>query len=172
MAWDLIDSLDAPSGGTFIFDPLDFTGYSIAQIVLTGITVTTDGTDLVLTFYVGGAEIVTGYRWANTGSLAGGSDIDDGDTSDPSIRLNSNDAGRDVGNAAGEGYDCIITVDEPLNTSHYKKARLEAAMTTPTGALLPSLGTGIMENTGAINGLKIAGSSSLTAGKVRILGWA
>lgn len=172
MAWDLIDSLDAPTAGVFTFDPLDFTGYSIAQIVLEGITVTTDGTDPSLTFYVGGVEITAGYRWATSGSLAGGADLDDGDTSDPAILLCSNNAGRDVGNAAGEGYDCIITVDEPLNTSHYKKARFEAVMTTGTGVILPQIGTGIMENTGAIDGLKIKGTSDLTAGKVRVLGWA
>lgn len=172
MAWDLIDSLDTPTAGAFTFDPLDFTGYSIAQIVLDGITVTTDGTDPRLTFYVAGAEIVTGYRWANSGSLAGGADLDDGDTSDTAISLCSNNAGRDVGNAAGEGYCAIITVDEPLGTSHSKKARWEGVMTTPTGVVLPTIGTGLMGNTGAINGLKLAGTSALTAGKVRILGWA
>lgn len=172
MAWALVASADSPTAGAFTFDPLDFTGFVIAQIALIGLTVTTDATNILLTFYVGGAEIVTGYRWGHATDIAGGAAAADSDTSDTVIVLHSNGAGRNVGNAAGEGFDAIVTVDDPIGTSLHKRARIAAALATTSGALVSQYGVGLMPNTGAIDGIKVAGSSNLTAGKVRILGWA
>jgi hypothetical protein len=171
--WTLIDSKDAPASNVFDFNALTLTGYEVLHVVCSGITVTTDGTDLLLTFYVGGVEIVTGYRWGMGATFSGGGVvINDGDASDPSIFLNSNDSGYDTGNAAGEAFDAVITVDNPTSTAFYKRAHFESVGTTTTGAVVATDGIGIMENAGAITGLKISGSSSLTAGKVRILGLA
>lgn len=170
MAWTLIDGLDAPTSGTFIFSPLDLSGYDIVQIILSGIRVTTDGTLVRITFYVGGVEITSGYRWGVQGISASGTAVTDGDTSDPSILLGSDDSGFTVGNAATESFGAIITLDNPLSTALYKKASFESWYINTGGQPHAHSGAGIMENAGAINGLKVLGSSNLTAGKVRILG--
>jgi hypothetical protein len=170
--WTQIDSLDAPTAGVFDFPSLTLTGYTAIQIVASGVTVTTDGTDPRLTFYVAAAEIVTGYRWGMQSASSGAAGNDDGAPADANIRLCSNDANWDVGNAAGEAFGCVITVDDPLSTALYKKAFWEVAYTGPTGVTITANGGGIMENAGAIDGLKLSGSSNLTAGKVRVLGLA
>jgi hypothetical protein len=46
----------------------------------------------------------------------------------------------------------------------------ESVQIGPTGNAIGGHGAGVMENAGAIDGIKIGGTSSLTAGKVRILG--
>jgi hypothetical protein len=172
VAWTLVDSLSSPTAGAFTFPSLTLSSYSTVQIVITGVTVTTDGTDIALTFYVGGVEITATYRWGQASGSSAAATNADGDVSDPSILLTSNDPNWDVGNASGEGFGAIVTVDEPTSTALYKKAGYVSVFTGPTGTMIEALGIGIMENTGAINGLKVAGTSSLTAGKVRILGWA
>lgn len=170
--WTQIDSKTAPSAGVFDFSSLTLTGYEVIQIVCSGITVTTDGTDVALTFYVGGSEIVTGYRWGQQAVASTTGNVEDGDASDPSILLNSNNATQDTGNAAGESFSCLITVDAPTSTALHKKAEYETVQSRPDSETEAQLGIGLMENAGAINGLKISGSSALTAGHVRILGLA
>ena len=170
--WTEIDRLDTPTSGAFDFPSLTLTGYEVIQIICSGITVTTDGTDPRLTFYVSAAEVVTGYRRGTQTATSGGSTLDEGTTSDTSIRLVADDAGFDVGNAAGEAFSSIIVVDAPLSTALYKKAEFQSVFTTPAGSAASTSGVGLMENAGAIDGLKIGGTSNLTAGKVRILGLA
>lgn len=170
--WTEIDRQTAPSAGVFDFASLTLTGYEVIQIVVSGVTVTTDGTDVKLTFYVSGSEIVTGYRWGQQAVASTTGSVDDGDASDPAILLNSDNATQDTGNAAGESFSCLITVDAPLSSALYKKAEYETVNSRPDSDHETQMGVGIMENAGAITGLKISGSSSLTAGNVRILGLA
>jgi hypothetical protein len=169
--WTVIDSLDAPASNVFDFPALDFTGYQVAQVVCSGVTVTTDGTDILLTLYVG-TEVVTGYRWGMQTITSNTVLNDDGDTSDPAIALVSNDAGFDVGNPSTTSFGGILTIDNPLSTALYKRVRTEVVFDNASDVLVAMNGGGIMENAGAITGLKISGSSALTAGKVRVLGLA
>ena len=169
--WTEIDRKDAPASNVFDFASLTLTGYIAIQIVCSGITVTTDGTDIKLTFYVSGSEVTSGYRWSNqTVGSNGTTGVDDASTSAAAILLVSDNANNDVGNDTGEGFGCVITVDNPLSSALYKKAGFHCVFTAPTGATFGSTGIGIMENAGAITGLKISGTSNLTAGKVRVLG--
>jgi hypothetical protein len=170
--WTLIDSKDAPASNVFDFPSLTFTGYEVVQVICSGIVVTTDATDIALTLYVASVEITANYRWGMNGVASGGGTVDDGDVSDPAILLTSNNANWDVGNASGEGFDCLIQIDQPLSSTLYKKVGFSTIATGPTGVVYAQQGIGLMENTGAITGLKIAGTSNLTAGKVRILGLA
>jgi hypothetical protein len=172
MAWVEIDRKNAPASNMFDFSSLTLTGYEVIQVIASGITVTTDATDINLTFYVGGAEQTgaTTYRWLQYASSTGGTGNLDGDASDPSIRLNSNDANFDVGNAAEKAFSSIITIDKPTNTAIHKRAAFVSSMTGPTGNAIVQQGLGVMANAGAIDGLKISGTSNLTAGAVIILG--
>jgi hypothetical protein len=170
--WTQIATASAPSSDMFDFPSLDFSGYSVAQVVLSGATVTSDGSSLLVSFYVGGVRIVTGYRFGLTATSSAGTLNNDGDTSAIHWIPASNDANWTIGNATGEGFDSIITIDAPTSTALYKKAQFYSIATGPTGVVLASHGTALMENAGAIDGLRIAGSSAITAGTVRILGMA
>jgi hypothetical protein len=170
MAWTLIDSKNAPTAGVFTFSPLTLTGYDVVQIVMSGITVTTDGTDIYLTFYVAGSEVTSGYRWGSLAASSGGSYTNVGDASDPQIVLGHITANWDTGNASTKSFGGIVTVDAPMSTALHKRTGGHVFAVGPTGNVVSHHCTGLMENAGAINGLKISGSSALTAGKVRILG--
>lgn len=170
--WTQIASLDAPTTGAFDFPSLDFTGYQLVQVVCAGITVTTDGTNLFLRYYVASAEVTTGYRWGMQSISTTPAVNDDGSTSAGGILLVSNDVNWNVGNAAGEGFGGIITIDNPTSTALYKKARFEVAFRGPSN-LIAMNGGGILENTGAVMGLKITeAGAGITAGTVRVLGLA
>lgn len=172
-AWDVIATLDAPTSGTFIFTSLTLTGYSILQIRGYGIAVTTDGTDTRVTFYVSSSEVTSGYAWCNQQISSSASPNNDGaSSSQTSGLLVSNDANWDIGNAAGEGGFFVINVDQPGSTSLYKRARLHHVATGPTGNVIHTFGHCLLTNAGAIDGVKIGGTSNLTAGKVRLLGLA
>lgn len=170
MAWTLISSLDAPTAGVFDFPSPTLTGYTMLWVVCSGITVTDDDSKVRMQFYVSGSAVTTGYRWAAKGVSSSGVTVDDGDASDPSICLGSDNASWGVGNASTESFSASIFADAPLSTALHKKASFEASIISPAGNSLALSGIGIMENAGAIGGLKIFGSSNLTAGKVRLLG--
>lgn len=174
MAWVEVDRKTAPASNVFDFASLTLTGYEAIRIACSGITVTTDGTDIKLTFYVGGVEQTgaTTYRWVQGAMSSGGTENADNDTSDPSILLNSNDANWDTGNASTASFSSTIVVDKPLSTSLHKRCSFVSWMLGPTGNVLVQPGSGVMGNTGAIDGLKISGSSNLTAGVVVVYGLA
>lgn len=170
--WTQLASLDAPSAGAFDFPSITFTGYSVVQIVMSGITVTSDGTSMLFQFYVSSALVTSaGYRWvvrtAQNAAIVG-----DAGSSQTSIGLCSNDAGETVGNDTGEAFNGIITLDNVLSATTSKKMEFEVAMTNPAGSGQFGSGVGVMDGTGAIDGFKLTGSSNLTAGKVRVLGMA
>jgi hypothetical protein len=172
MAWAAIASANAPTSGVFDFPSLTLTGVKVLRVHLSEIAVTTDGTDIALTFYIAGSEVVAGYQWGFYAITSAGSPNQDGDSSDPSILLVSNDANWDVGNAAAESWHGIVTVFNPISTALHKRVTLEGSGIGPTGISVGSFGGGMLSNAGPIQGLKIGGTSNLTAGKVRILGLA
>jgi hypothetical protein len=170
MTWTLVHAVDAPASNIFDIPSLTLTGLKVIEIVVAGVVVATDDSIIRLTFYVGGVEIVTGYRWGGLDISSGASALDDGDASDPSIVLNSDNATWGVGNAASEHFNTSIVVDQPISTALYKRCEIRSAAVAPSGNVVVTSGQGLMENTGAIQGFKIAASSNITAGKVRVLG--
>lgn len=173
MTWTSIATLDSPTAGVFTFTSLDLSTYKSLEIRGSAIDVTTDGTDVRFTFYVGGVEITgSAYRWFTSQVSTSGSTNGDSASGVASILLMADTSQWDVGSAAGEGFGCTILVPNPANTALYKRAVYESWQTGPTGNAVATHGGGVMENTGAIDGVKISGTSDLIAGKVRLLGLA
>jgi hypothetical protein len=170
MAWAVIDSLNSPTAGAFTFASLTLTGYKVIQVRGTGITVTTDGTDPRLTLYVSGSEVTSTYTWGTMISSTGGTGNADQASAQASILLVSNDANWDVGNASTKACGFALTIDAPVSTALHKKVGIDLWAIGPTGNAIAARAIGQMDNAGAITGLKIGGTSNLTAGKVRILG--
>jgi hypothetical protein len=171
MAWAVIDSLNAPSSGVFDFPSLTLTGYKVLRVVISAVTVTTDGTDPRMTFYVGGSEITgTAYRWLTRSVSTSGTGNLDGASGQASGLLMGNDANFDIGNASTKSFSAVVTVNAPTDTALYKQATVESFGIGPTGNAITVSGVFLMENAGAIDGLKIGGTSNLVAGKVRVLG--
>lgn len=164
----------APSSNVFDFPTVTMTGYKAVEITVAGLTAATDNSVVTLQMYVGGSLITSGHRFAVIGAFNAGTSSSTGTTSGSGIRLGFDNLSNMIGNAAGESFNCILQIDEPLNTTRYKRANYEFFYATANAAStrIAGLGMGIMENTGAIDGFKIITSSNILAGNVRICGMA
>lgn len=167
---ELVASLDAPSAGTFILSGLTLTEYRKVTLEVVGVTVTTDGTDVRLTFYTSGAEVTSGYDCYMHGRSSGGTSNADSVSGGASMLLVSNDANWDVGNAAAKSLGATIIIDGPGGTSLRKMMRHHTHCIGPTGNMISYHGGGVSNITGALDGFKVGGTSSLTGGRVRLWG--
>lgn len=173
MAWDIVSTLDSPTSGTFIFTGLSLSTYKQIRVEISAVTVTTDGTDVQVTFYVSSSEVTgTSYAWLVRTQSTGASSLSDSAASAASCLLCSNDANWDTGNASTKSFYAWLQVDSPGSTALYKRVVGHGGHGGPTGNYISSPIAGIMTDAGAIDGVKVSGTSNLTAGKVRILGLA
>lgn len=169
--WTEIARLDSPTAGTFDFTSLTLSSYPVVQVVMAGITAAAGATIVSIRFYVGGSEISgTAYRWGLHADVTSGTGNTDGATGAAAGSLMSDDVGWRLGNAAGVGFGGIVTLDMTTSTALHKKGTVDVVYTNDAGSGTGNAGVMVMENAGAIDGIKISGTSNLTAGHVRILG--
>jgi hypothetical protein len=157
------------AGGKLTLSGLSLSGYAVVRLLVTGVTVTTDDSEIRLTFIVAGTEVTAGYNWAlsRTSPGVGAQSAAAGATY---ISLTAAVATQKVGNAAGKSFSAIITVHAPTGTQN-KKA-FHRSIWTRTGGE-PEGGTyavGELPNAGAITGFVVAGESDLVSGTVTLLG--
>lgn len=168
MAWTSVASLSSPTAGAFTFTGLSLSGVKILQIRLSRIRVTNDGTDVRLTMYVAGVEIVATYEWSGRPVSTSAAFNADSGTSAASVVMMSNDSNWDVGNAAAESCGGRITIANPGSTALHKRVQAQLVHIGPTGNAIRSAWAGLMANAGAIDGVKIGGTSNLVSGHVRL----
>lgn len=172
MAWDVVTSTTSLTSGAFVLTGLSLSTYKSILIQISAVTVTTDGTDCRITFYVSGSEVTSTYTWAIQSQSTGGTGNSDSASSQASCLLCSNDANWDTGNASTKSFYAWVQVDSPGSTALHKRVVVHAAHIGPTGNAVSGGLDGYMGNAGAIDGIKVGGTSNLTAGKVTILGLA
>ena len=168
MLWDLIGKLDAPISAEFDFPRLFLVPYRAVEIHMAGVTVTTNATNIHLNYYVAGTEITAGYRWTADLIAASGSTGETASNSDSKIVLNT--TGSPVGNASTKAFSGNVSITFPSSSALYKKCNFQTSYTIATATMASIAGAGIMDNAGAIDGIKISGDSDLTAGRVRLIG--
>lgn len=163
---------DAPSSGVFDFPSLSLTDVRVLQVILSGVTVTTDGTRMRATFYIGGSEITgTSYRYAmELNPQDGAAGATDAGISQAAGYLHSATSAYQATNATSRSYNGILWVDEPLSTALHKRCRWRASFGSVDNSMVAGVGAFICENTGALEGIKIQGSSAFIGGHCRILG--
>ena len=170
----LIKEQLAPASGACDFSVLTLNTFRRVELFASGVTVTTDDTEPRMTFYVAGSEIVTGYRWAVDVGHSGGTSANTGaDDAASFIGLCKADATTwGVGNASTEGFDLEMNIWMPGDTALYKMASWRMFHTDPAGLSNRTTGVGVMDNAAAIDGIKLYGDSNLTAGRVKLIGYA
>lgn len=167
--WGEVARQETLASGKLTIAGLDLTGIQVVRLYLNGVTVTTDDSQVLLTYLIGGSEVTAGYRWALR-RLGAGVDGTSGSNSDSAIHLTSAAATQGVGNASTEGFDAVVTVYHP-GGSLFKRANWRSVWSQPDGTVMQSAFSGAaLDNTGAITGFVVAGSSDLTAGTVIVLG--
>lgn len=169
-AWTSIASLDTPTSGTFTFTGLSLSTFKRIRIELIGITVTTDGTDIGIQTSHGSGFVTTGYIQGEDAESS--SDTANGDQATGlSIGLIvGNDGNWDVGNAATKGAQAQVEIADPGSTSLHKMGCFDTCAQGPTTNVIITIGAFTVANAGAIDGIKVIGTSNITAGKVRIWG--
>jgi hypothetical protein len=168
--WDEIARQETIASGELTLSGLTLTDYMAVQLLVNGVTVTTDDSTVGLTILIAGSEITSGYAWGlqRTSFSVGGTAR--GSTSDSAIRLTSTTATQGVGNASTESFSAVVYLHHPTSALH-KKAFYRSAWVQPAGTDMEvSVGGGQLANNGAITGFVIAGSSDLTAGNMILLG--
>jgi hypothetical protein len=166
--WEELARSSTISSGAITVSGLTLTDMVAIRVLLLGLTVTTDDSTVLLRFLVSGSEISTGYRWGlRRNEPAGGATT--GSTSDSSIQLADVTATQGVGNASTESFGATITAFSPAG-SLFKAVRGHASYLQPDASIVSAFVGGLLENTGVITGVKVFGSSDLTAGQVIVLG--
>lgn len=166
--WGELGRSSTITSGAITVSGLTLTSVSAIQVLLLGLHVTTDDSLVQIQWLVAGSLVTTGYRWACRRHSSAVNLV--GSTSDSSIHLTEASASTHaVGNAAEESLGGWIYLPGPA-AGVYKAARFETTHQRPDTVLTVNTGGGLLEDTGAVTGVKVLASSDLTAGEVVVLG--
>lgn len=170
-AWVEIARTSSVSGGKITLSGLDLSGYVATRVYLSGVTVTTDDSSVTLRLLIAGSEVSSGYRWAAVKAHAAGAAADITDNSDPSVGLTSITAAQMVGNASTESLSAVVTLYQ--SSGLWKRVSFRSSWTKPSGDAMTMLNAGgQLDDTGAVTGFAVLGSSNIVAGTIIALGLA
>lgn len=167
--WDEIASTDQLASGTLVLSGLDLSQFSVVRLLLTGITVTSDDTQIRLRMHVGGSEVATGYLWVDWRCTTAATDSLSASTADTSVNLTIGASGGGVGSGSTASFGSVVTLTHPGSTSLHKTLSGRSVWRHATDATV-SLVAGLLPETGAITGFTVLGTSNLTAGRVTLIG--
>ncbi len=169
--WALIASMSAPVSNEFAFTGLSLSTYKEIRIDIAGVTVTTDNTVMNLRLSVAGSEVTANYRYyVRHSSTSGTTPVIRSSASDGEIQFDGSTSAWTVGNAAAFSFNGSIALRNPGSATLYKQGLVSLHYVATTGNAIMAEGPIMMDNAGAITGLRLYGSSALLVGDVRIYG--
>jgi hypothetical protein len=142
----------------------------VCRLIISGLTVTSDDTQIQLRLLINGSEVsgASDYQWGMR--QTGGTSTTVFDSSDSEIALTPDGANLNVGNASTKSYSGVVTVFDPASALH-KVVHHKGTWVDPPGNYRSTVyAGGALQNSGAITGFKVFGSSNLTGGTVVCLG--
>lgn len=164
---DVLAYEGAPTSNVFDMTGLSFTGYQRAILYLDEITVDTANTLIILQFYISGSGLITSstYDWSFSFEASGSTPAPGSIAGTSSIRLASYaDSGSNI------SWNAAVHICSPA-TSVNKLVHHDGAFMQSDGTVVETTGSGGLANTGAIDGIKISGSSGLiTGGRAMLVG--
>lgn len=173
MAWQLIagSHKSAPTSDMFDWQGLTLTGFQKVLVLVDGVTVGTDGAFLEMQLYTASTLRNTGYRWAASLRSSGGSTDSTGASAQASARvLGGSSSTWGIGNAASECGSCRIEISN-IDAAVYKQLEANGSMVAPSGASVRHTGSGLLEQTGTVDGIRLLMSSgTMTAGTATLYG--
>jgi hypothetical protein len=171
--WEEIGRQTSVSGGKLTLSGLNLVGYSMVQIILSGITTGTNDTFVKMRFMSGGSEISGAgfYKWGDCGIPTSGSRHTASSTEDDAIVLVSKTTNNGLDEASTAALSGRILLDNPGSSVLHKRVGYRIVCAKPDGNQLKSFGAGwLQKDATQIDGIVIFGSSNLTGGKVIVLG--
>lgn len=167
--WGEVARVTSVVGGKLTISGLNLSGIQVMRLYINGVTVTTDDSQIFLRFLIADAEISTGYRWGVNRLTSGLNDLV-ASAAGTELPLSSSST-RGVGNASTEAIGAVVTIFDPGSATLYKRSWYHTVYSKPDGTLMElATSIGALENTGALTGVVLYGSSDLTAGSIVVLG--
>lgn len=171
MASIIIARLTSPTSDILTFSGLDLSPYRVVTLMVWGLAVGTDDARPYLQVSQGGSFIsgASDYSFVHTSRSTSGSTENETSNAAAQIVLADSTANWGVGNAAGEGFMSRIEIVNRESGPCY--VTFNGAHTGPTGNAVMTNGEGVVNNSTAIDGLRILMSAgTMTAGKAVLIG--
>jgi hypothetical protein len=172
MASVVISRLTSPSSDMLSFTGLDLSGYRVVTLFVWGLTVGTDDASVWLRVSQSGAFLsgASDYSYVNVSRSTSGSAESEASNAAAQIGLSDDSANWSVGNAAGEAFSTRIEI---VNREASEPAYLlfNGAHTGPTANSIMTNGEGVVNNSTAIDGLRVLLSTgTMPTGKAVLIG--
>jgi hypothetical protein len=168
----VISRLTSPTSDALSFTGLTLTGYRLVTLHVWGLTVGTDDASVRLRVSQSGSFLsgASDYSYVHVSRSTGGTTDSETTNAAAQIALTDGGANFGVGNAAGESF---VTRIELVNreTSEPRYLTFNGAHTGPTGNAIMANGEGVVNNSTAIDGLRILLSTgTMPTGKAVLIG--
>lgn len=170
MAWEVIAHVASPTSNLITFSGLSVSSYQRLCLMADELVLGTDGDYPILQISTGSGFNTSGYRYGNSLRSSSGSTDTTATESGAHIRIAGSSSTWGVGNATNE--TCSLRCDIGcLGSSLYKVVETNAAFVAPSGSNVRLYGGGILEQTAAIDGVRLGvASGTLTGGKATLYG--
>lgn len=172
MGWVILGHVAAPTSDMITFSSLSLTGYQRVALVFDGITVGTDGAFLHLQLSTSGTFYTAGYRYRIMARSSSGSDNNDASESASFVRLiGGTISSWGIGNAAGKTGSGHVELSHLTGSGPYPHVVYDGHAVAPSGAAVRFLTGGHLEQTTAIDGVRLLMSTgTMTAGWATLYG--
>lgn len=171
MGWNLITHVASPTSDQINFTGLSLSAYQRVVVLFDGVTVGTDGAFVLLRLSTAGTLRTSGYRWRNDSYSSGGTSDAGNSTSDTSIRLvGGSTSNWGIGNASTKSWSGKVEISNLGSTLH-KLVTIDGVAIGPTGNMTRQIGAGILEQTGAVDAIRLLLSTgTMPTGKGSLYG--
>jgi hypothetical protein len=171
VSYELIQHINTPTSGAWDFTGLSLGSYRRLHLHLDGLIAGADGVRGTLEYGIGGSLHTALYRYGTRGESSSGANNDGEDSSDPSARIIGVDTTTTwgQGNAAGECGMMHLIIRNP-GAGRNKLHHGYGCWNSPSGALVNSYQGGSLDQTGAIDRIRIAASTGWAGGSATLYG--
>ena len=163
--WEEVGRVTAVSGGKLTLSGLDLEGAIALRLIIDGVTVTTDSTDMFMRFLISGTEESGDfYQWSLYSFASGTASTPDFNNE---IRLTDVGANLGVGNAGTDSFSATITIFDPTSVLHKIGTISNVNYMDGNGNLQGTEGGNVsLDVSGKITGVVLYGSSDLLTGSI------
>jgi hypothetical protein len=167
--WGEVARQETITAGKLTLSGLGLSGLSCVRLLINGLKVTTDDSQVLLRYQINGSDVTTGYEWL-TYIIGSGVNTFATATGAGEISLTHSTATNLLGNDATESLNAVVDVHAPTG-SQQKLCYYSGEYLLPSNnfRVIPQ-GAARLNNAGAIDGFVVYATSNLTAGTVIVLG--
>lgn len=173
MAWTVIQHISSPTSNEITFSSLSLGAYQRVLLLVDGLEVGTDGAFVNMEISTGSGFNTSGYRYVNfarSSVPATNTASQNTPASGAFVRL-CGGTSFGLGNASTKSVGLSVEIHNPSSTSLHKLVTVKGSYIGTGGSVIRIGASGLLEQTAAIDGLKIKlDSGTMDAGKATLYG--